>query len=176
MQPPADRSQYVQESLYHYACKKAHKNKSGRYHPNKYYPQYPVGTWKIDDEFQGPWGHLIEELQLLDPRDLIAGEITEENRFLDIDRYVGWMEEGLVPPPVNVVETIHGHLRIYDGHRRWYSTIRTNSLIFVWVNPITFYKGHWVGLTYEIANNLLLGSIWERLYQWFRKVVKNCKI
>lgn len=89
--------------------------------PNPGYPFMP-GVWSIDD-MQTMYGRMIDHLATLPVRDLILSEddytqVNFEGRGDDARRYAEWMTSGMVPPPISVIETDYGSLRVTDGHRR----------------------------------------------------------
>lgn len=128
------------------------------------------GAWKIDDDY-GPLlhGHDIEQLGKFNPRDLTPMEfdwkdpgqaLHNEDRLGDSDRYMKWLKEGNDPPPIHVVESDKGELRVTDGHRRLYAHDRLGIPIKAWVSwsadhpqSRTDSEGRImkVGLTHEIA-------------------------
>jgi len=121
--------------------------------------ELPLGSWRIED-FKGIYGSEIEQLRSFDPNALTPGETTEPAKLADVDRYAEWAKEGLVPPPIMVVETVDGDLRITDGHRRWQAAKQAGTNIVAWVSPITevgkYENGQPIltGLTFELANEL----------------------
>ena len=66
-------------------------------------PDYPIGTWRLDD-LKLNYGILVDELQLLDPCQLHPSEDPFQGRGDDVYRYAEWMEQGLIPPPIECVE------------------------------------------------------------------------
>ncbi len=83
------------------------------------------GTWLVDSDFDGNYGHMIEQYRMLDPHALELAEddyfgtsSNVEGRGDDARRYAEWMEQGLRPPPIAVAELPDGTLRVMDGHRR----------------------------------------------------------
>ena len=51
-------------------------------------------------------GHDIEQLRLVDPKDVRPVENTEDDRsrMEDVERYAGWLREGKTPPPAEPVK------------------------------------------------------------------------
>ena len=94
-----------------------------------------IGAWLIDDGFKGLHGREIEQLRLLDPAELEPSEDPKARRD-DVERYYGWLQDGLTPPPIWVVESERGTLRITDGHRRWAASLRAGVQVPAWVSPI----------------------------------------
>lgn len=131
------------------------------------YPMFPMGTWKIDDQFRGMYGHEIDELVLVaDPRTLEPGEfdwsdptkaLRRAGKLEDMERYAAWMAEGHSYPPVEVVQTERGTLRITDGHRRAAAADYNGMPVKAWVSWLTDHpdpppdRDMQVGLTYELA-------------------------
>lgn len=136
------------------------------------YPRFELGTWRIDDEFRGMYGHEIDELVLVDdPRVLEPGEfdwsdptkmLRQSGKLEDMERYAQWMADGHSYPPIQVVETERGTLRITDGHRRAAAADSMGLPVRAWVSWLTDHpdpprdqRGNIVpmsvGLTYELA-------------------------
>jgi hypothetical protein len=133
------------------------------------YPDVPLGAWKIERQFRSLHGHFIDQLLELDPHTLTIAEhdytdprCNPEGRRWDAERYACWMEEGSVPPPITVVETDSGTLRVSDGHRRTAAAKIVRQSIRAWVSwavpldkrdcegtPIK------TGLTIELARRML---------------------
>jgi len=119
----------------------------------------PIGSWKIDD-FKGIHGREISQLRLVDPDNLIDVEDPEKYRKSDVKRYELWLKEGKSPPPIEVVETITGKLKITDGHRRAAAAKRSGEKVPAWVSPVANHpeglkdastgRVQKVGLTFEM--------------------------
>lgn len=124
-----------------------------------------VGSWRIDDTLRGSRGRGIEQLRELSPEEikglLHSEDLVEHNhegRSWDADRYAEWMKEGKQAPPVELVETDDGKLKISDGHRRVAAALRAGKSLKAWVSP-SFDIGQMdsngkpikAGLTYEVA-------------------------
>lgn len=147
----------------HYFDEEGVKKASSRTTPQGA-PPWKLGQWKIDD-VAGGHGHLIEQLQEIDPNKLESTENPREiygtgtNRGEDVDRYKQWLQEGKEPPPISAVQTEQGNLRIVDGHRRWLAAKELGVPVKVWVSPIADIPGMvtpkgepiGAGLTYEMA-------------------------
>jgi hypothetical protein len=136
-----------------------------------------VGQWMVDDVFKGIHGHEIAQLRELDPAslELPEGDYTTqpnyEGRGNDAKRYAEWMREGKTPPPIDVVETDAGALRVSNGHRRTAAAKMTGQKVLAWIWPgmdhpqgLRVNNGELgmgpvirVGLTYEGAT----GRVWE---------------
>lgn len=106
--------------------------KSSRFHP-AVVPGIAEGTWAIDDE-PGPYGYEIAVYLYLDPFKLAYTEDPLQ-RFDDVLRYEEWRTQGLLPPPITVVEAERGALTISDGHRRTEAARRSNLPVPAWVWP-----------------------------------------
>ena len=131
------------------------------------------GTWMVDDQFKGIHGHEIAQLRWLDPYKLelqepdYTKEPNYEGRGDDARRYAGWMKEGKIPPPIMVLETEAGTLRVTDGHRRTAAAKWAEQKVLAWVYPIAEHPGgltegatgrvQQTGFTYEMAT----GRSWE---------------
>ncbi len=90
---------------------------------------------------------------------LVDGKLDPTKRG-DDERYAQWMKEGKRPPPIEIVQTERGTMRVMDGHRRALATkLAGVKDIEAWVsysiptgkvgsdgNPIM------TGLTFEMAN------------------------
>ena len=171
-EPPKDRAEYVPlEDTYkfesgHYLGPQGEQIASSRTTPQGPYPWKP-GQWRIDS-MNGLHGHEIDQLRELpvgdltpteNPRDYMSGMGT--NRGEDVDRYKGWMEEGKEPPPISVVETEGGQLKITNGHRRFFAAKELGRpTVQAWVSPTVDVPGKFdsngkpikTGLTYELAH------------------------
>ena len=126
-----------------------------------------VGTWKVDDDFKGNHGRYIEQLQEVDPGSLILPEgdyaedekLNPEGRGDDAKQYAEWLKEGKEPPPINVVETEDGGLRVTDGHRRAAAAKMAGQKVKAWISPSVPVPGIktpdgkpiYTGLTDELA-------------------------
>jgi hypothetical protein len=103
-------------------------------------PQVPqglkLGMWRYDDWGKGVYGHGMSQLRLLDPSTLLLGEDVDQNgRRPDADRYAEWFKEGKAAPPIEVVETDKGLMRVSDGHRRVASAKKNGVPVLAWVSP-----------------------------------------
>lgn len=82
----------------------------------------PVRAWRISS-IEGLYGRELDQLRLVPITDLELpelenGNLAPEKRGDDV-RYAQWFEAGLTEyPPIEVVETDQGRLRVTDGHRR----------------------------------------------------------
>lgn len=124
----------------------------------------PIGKWRIDD-IEGIYGHEIQQLQMVDPNNLIDVEEPEKYRRNDVDKYEQWRKEGLVPPPIEVVKQTNGRmgLKIVDGHRRAAAAKRLGMKVPAWVAPIGDHpeglkdgvtgEVQKVGMTFEMLEN-----------------------
>lgn len=128
-----------------------------------------VGQWMID-RFKGLHGREIAQLRLVDTANLLPSEdlvpTNTEGRGDDSKLYRKWLEEGRTPPPINVVETDKGTLRVTDGHRRYYAHKEAGMPVLAWVWPamdhpngdrINGGKGPVmrVGMTFEATRNAM---------------------
>jgi hypothetical protein len=119
----------------------------------------PLGTWRKDDSWKGSYGTDIEQLRELDPNDIIPSEDTGPERKGDVERYTEWAKEGRPVPPIKVVETDNGKMKVYDGHRRWLAAKKAGTKIRAWVSPSATIPGKIdsegrpmkTGLTHELA-------------------------
>lgn len=96
----------------------------------------PLGTWMIDDQWDGPYGHLISQLREVPVAELQPTEDTDPTKYEHLRQYKLWAKENKIPPPIMVLELEDGTLRITDGHRRWLAAKETGKdMIRAWVNP-----------------------------------------
>lgn len=98
-----------------------------------------VGTWRLDD-LRGLHGREIAVLVDLDPLRLIGSELDVTgcllpDRRADAQRYEQWIRAGHRPPPVEVLETEAGQLKVTDGHRRLVASRNAGAVIQCWVSP-----------------------------------------
>lgn len=137
------------------------------------YPDIPLGTWSIDDEFAGAYGHDVHELVEFEPLELDPNEFKwgdegqakwhawDRPRAEDAERYADWLLQGLRPPPIIVVERLDGSLGVINGHRRLAAAQRVGRHVRAWVSwSVPHPEGlidtqggvMLVGLTYELAH------------------------
>lgn len=101
----------------------------------------PVGTWVeagIPDLYGRPVLQLRElAIDAIETRELDAeGRLAPEKRRF-VAPYVEQLLAGNEPPPVRVLETFAGSLRLMDGHRRWMAAVRAGrKVIKAWVSPV----------------------------------------
>ncbi len=119
---------------------------------------YPESCWLYNDVCPGIYGHEIEQYRWLDPAQLSPQEsavfTNEEGRADDAERYAGWLRQGLVPPPIGVVEAHNGEWRITNGHRRWRAAQLAGMKVPAWFGPRQLGRDGLcliTGLTYEVA-------------------------
>jgi hypothetical protein len=180
---------FMLQSAFHSAIVKPYVNEQGKNLPDVSSRTTPapqlglrVGMWMVDDGYKGIYGREIAQLRELDPNTL---QLTESDytkppaetnwespgRGDDARRYAEWMQQGLTPPPITVVETEAGNLRVTDGHRRTAAAKLSGQKILAWVWPAMDHPRGLrqnngeaglgpvlrVGLTYEGAT----GRVWE---------------
>ena len=84
--------------------------------------EYPEGTW-FKDRWNSLYGHHLWELVWVDTNDVSPTELVEgrisAHRAQYIEPYTEWIAQGHQPPPVRLIETEDGALRLTDGHRRY---------------------------------------------------------
>jgi hypothetical protein len=102
-------------------------------------PAPAIGTWRID-HVRGLYGREISVLVELDPHHLVDSELDSAGRLLperrpDAQRYEMWIKEGYRPPPVEVLETDRGELKVTDGHRRLVASRNAGATLLCWVSP-----------------------------------------
>jgi len=154
------KSSYDQELRANYFGPTGEKVASSRTTPAKITIP-PVGSWRIDDRYKGPYGRAIEQLREVPIDSLVPIEDpTTGGREEDVERYRKWLAEGKEPPPIDVVESDDGKLMISDGHRRYLAAKRAGKkTIKAWVSPAAPIPGKFtasgepikVGLTLELA-------------------------
>ena len=128
----ASYSQFRQEYVANYVGQGGEVIKSSRFHP-AVVSAIAEGTWAVDDG-PGPYGHEIAVYLYLDPFELVYTEDPLQ-RFDDVLRYEQWRKQGLLPPPILVVEDERGKLRTSNGHRRAQASRRANLFVPAWVWP-----------------------------------------
>jgi hypothetical protein len=124
---------------------------SSRFTPNRAYELPPDGSWAIHTS-AWPTGHDVFKLVTLPVAQLVPTEDVRDNgRYGDAERYAQWLLDGLVPPPIHLVETAAGELRVINGHRR----LRAHQLagvtfIKAWLSPSCWHSDYSAtGLTHE---------------------------
>lgn len=129
-----------------------HGSLSSRTHPQTM-PLPDPGTWRIDSLSLRD-GRLIEELLWVSPDLLEVSEDTGLEKWADVERYAEWNLQGLTAPPISVVQTVSGRLKVSNGHRRNLAAKATGHLVLAWVSwTVSNEEGLGVGLTYELALN-----------------------
>lgn len=113
---------------------------SSRTTPVTSMPDVPVGSWRTEDRYKGNYGSDLSQLAWLDPGKLEVseheiGSAWGRDRLEDAERYAGWMQEGRQAPPIEVVETDNGKLKVSDGHRRHHAAKLAGQKILAWVSP-----------------------------------------
>lgn len=85
------------------------------------YPEIPLGTWRINDLTETPWGRPLEILREVDPQTLLF----KCERFPKIVQlYTRWIAAGHEPPPIRVTDdgprwqNPEGIFEVDDGHHR----------------------------------------------------------
>jgi hypothetical protein len=139
MLPPIDESKYVELARWNDYLRAPYlKGESSR--TERFTRSAPsVGTWRID-HIRGLYGREISVIIELDPHQLIdseldsAGLLSHEKRP-DAKRYEQWIREGNRPPPIEVLETDKGQLKVTDGHRRLVASRNAGVPILGWVSP-----------------------------------------
>jgi hypothetical protein len=150
-------SDYDKSYMTNYVDEAGNKTASSRTTPAQD-EETPLGTWRRDD-YKGSHGTEVEQLRELDPNDLIPSEDTDAPKKADVARYTEWAKEGKKAPPIHVVETDSGKLKISNGHRRWLAAKAAGTKIRAWVSPAAVIpdmkdsegKPMKTGLTHELA-------------------------
>lgn len=148
-QPPIDLTAYLpakpeRERLRSGYVRGATVLANSRETPAVHYQAPSLGAWRMDD-FKGLHGREIAQLRRVAVADL--GLVEEDwtspeyahhaGKAEDARRYAQWLREGVVPPPVEVVETDQGKLNLAgDGHRRVAAhKLAGIEYILAWVCP-----------------------------------------
>lgn len=124
---------------------------------------YPLGTVRVDD-YTSPYGHEYAVLKLIPISRLQTPELDTEGKLepkkrAHAETYIEWWLRGLEPPPVEVLETEAGGLRLVDGHRRVVALRRLGKkTIKAWVYPI---MPHPEGVTDSQGRVLRVGATVE---------------
>jgi len=119
---PDTEDDFVPVSAVYAAERAPYQTASSRTTPNSAYPYRTVGTWCIDDA-RLLYGRIIDQLRIVDARTLVLSEedyttVNFEGRGDDARRYADWIQSGLLPPPIRILQTDNGAWRVTDGHRR----------------------------------------------------------
>jgi hypothetical protein len=137
--PPSAESQYLDHARWRTYVRQPYlQGESSRF---KLFTRFApaVGTWRID-VVHGLYGREISALVELDPHTLVdseldaAGLLSPERRP-DAKRYEYWIREGNRPPPIEVLETDNGLLKVTDGHRRLVASRAAGTNLLCWVSP-----------------------------------------
>jgi hypothetical protein len=160
--PPVDEKAYISDRAYRGAFHAQYgEGVSSRTTPSTT-PIPEVGTWRIS-ETKGLYGRDIERLDQVPIADLILPEVRDGQ--LDVAKrgddatYAKWLQEGKEPPPIEMIRTEDGRLRVTDGHRRvlaakmagadtikgWVSELAPTGKVDVSGRPMT------TSLTFELA-------------------------
>ena len=160
------RSQMISEKAWRAAMWKPYAGGASSRHTPAAVKIPPVGTWRIDDTFKGMHGRMISQLVSFKPSALTPQEVmverNEEGRGDDARRYMEWWAKGNEPPPISVIQSEGGDLRITDGHRRYFAAKLLRKPVKAWVSwtvpSPSMKEPGWrpeifmgTGLTYEIA-------------------------
>jgi hypothetical protein len=97
-----------------------------------------LGQWRVDS-LKLADGRMLSQLRLLDPNTLLLSEDLVENniegRGEHAKRYAKWFREGNAAPPIEVVETDKGQLKVVNGHRRVAAAKENGVPVLAWVSP-----------------------------------------
>lgn len=130
---------------------------SSRTAPLNYMP-FRIGDWHIDDVY-GVYGRSIDVVisVSIDAIRLTEEDYTKvnyEGRGDDAMRYAAWLQQGLIAPPISILETERFNLDVIDGHRRVAAAkLADRPTILAWVSfamPVNANPGAVkTGLTFE---------------------------
>jgi hypothetical protein len=86
--------------------------------------KFPPGSWYIDKSFGGIYGHSIEQLVWIKPSSVTPIELdsagnVDRTKQKYVDVYYKWLQSGLQPPPIHVLQTDDGSFIVTNGHRRY---------------------------------------------------------
>ena len=120
------------------------------------FPGLRIGTWGLDT-LSLSYGRDVEQLLRFDPAELVPGEdAVALGRGRYVEQYQAWLRAGHVAPPVRVVQTEAGTLRVVDGNRRWLAHQREQKPLRAWVS--------WSvpsGLVDSSGRPIVTGLTWE---------------
>jgi hypothetical protein len=134
-----------------------------------------IGQWYIDP-MTSDYGSSIDQLLLLNPATLEPGEYmvwrNEEGRGVDSDQYAKWLQEGRLPPPIKVLETEGGNLRVSDGHRRFAAALKEGRPVLALVSPMgpsptggrEYYSKKLIGMT--LTDKIARMQVEGKLPEW----------
>ena len=151
--PPADAAAYRSKLEYEKNLRRTYTaaGASSRTTPQTA-PVPAFGTWLIQ-----PWsainGREIAETVEMRVDDIEISETTGRGRFADVVRYAEWLDAGLEPPPINVIQTDGGRLKTTDHRRLLAAKLAGRATIkaFAWWATLNPRNGLAAGLTYELA-------------------------
>ncbi len=164
---PRDRSAYIDDRKYQESLSAPYFDGENKIASSREVPfsgDLPqVGSWRIS-HIKGNYGHEIERLTTVKLDDLDLPEVREgkldPTKRGDDERYAEWLKQGLRAPPIEIVETEAGKLRVSDGHRRALAAkLAGQDEIEAWVSYAvptgkidSSGKPMKTGLTYELAH------------------------
>lgn len=174
--PPVDEDAYISSTAYNDALRGQYFSESGekiassRMVPLAKLPNIKDGSWRMD-QYHGAHGRAVDQLRTL-PLDAIElkeadwtdpQQINYEGRKDDAYRYAAWLESGREAPPVEVVESFTGRLRLVDGHRRVAAArLAGQQEIRAWVSPV---MPHPENLRDSNGNVQIVGMTYEAMMQ-----------
>lgn len=120
------------------------------------FPGLRLGVWSVDD-LSLSYGRDVEQLLEFAPDELVPAEDSLAlGRGRYVDQYQHWLRAGLQAPPVRVVQTEGGTLRVVDGNRRWLAHQREHKRIRAWVSFTTP-----TGIFDTRGKAIVTGMTWE---------------
>jgi predicted kinase len=144
---PRDESAYIDEVAYKRSIRATYVDADGNVRASSRTVPVPtsvdlppVGTWRISP-IKGLYGREIDKLVRVPVDTLEIPEVSLDGKLDptkrgDDERYADWLQQGMRAPPIDVVQTERGGLRVMDGHRRVLGAKRAGQTeIEAWVSP-----------------------------------------
>lgn len=126
--------------------KKEFPSVTGPRRPNDAFRDVPTGTFGVET-WTGIHGTEIVELCEVP---LAWLRPSESPNMHVVAQYAEWMQAGHEPPPIHIIQTEKGTLRITNGHHRFAAAqVAGKPTIRAWVSWLMWADGHPTGLTLE---------------------------
>lgn len=143
---PLNNHDYLLVDDYNSSIEAQYKHLNSRVVPNSV-KNPAVGSWLIDS-FSGIYGKRIEQVVLLPVANIEISEDTGPEKWEDVERYSQWLQEGLEPPLIRVLQSDKGRLKTLDHRRLLAAKALGKDTIAARVSFVTV-DGH--ELTFELA-------------------------